>query len=167
MSRNFTSKNHPSLVAVLHQCVKRAPNGLTPYEIAEIVYPDSSSAYNTMMAELTQGDRKFDADRVLAIVDATDSDAPIYFLARERGGAFVKLPDPALCKDAALFQTLAASVREFGEFAAEAANDISDGDIPRDQLDRINKEADEAVEAIVAMKKLALATHEKQYGGGK
>ena len=58
---------------------------------------------------------------------------------------------------------LAASVKEFGEFAAETAKDISDGDIPKDQLDRIIKEGHEALEAIMAMITLARKTHEEQY----
>lgn len=162
MARTFTPKQYPSLVALIHQCVLHAPNGLDAHEVLTLMGYDS---YGTGMAELTQEGRKFDADRVLPAMDATDSDAPMHFLARQRGGAFVKLPDPAMCRDAALLQTLAASVKEFGEFAAETAKNISDGDIPQDQLYRIDKEADEAIEAIMAMKKLARITHEKQYGG--
>lgn len=164
MSRNFTPQTYPSLVAVLHKCVLRAPNGLTAHEVAELVYADSSSPYATMMAELTQHDRKFDADRVLPVMDATGSDAPMHFLARNLGGVFIRIPAPAECAGE-LVQALSASIKESGEFFAETAQHISDGDIPRDQLDRITKEGQEALEAIMAMMRLARETHEKQYGG--
>ena len=73
------------------------------------------------------------------------------------------LPDPAQCSSE-LLASLAASIKEFGEFASETAKHIADGDLPRDQLDRITKEGQEAVEAILAMMKLARVTHEAQYG---
>lgn len=160
MARNFTLKTYPSLVAVVHQCVLHAPNGLGAYDVLSLMGYDS---YNTGMAELTQEGRKFDADRVLPAMDATGSDAPLHFLARHRGGVFVKTPEAAPCA-ACLVRALADSIREFGQFAAETATDIADGDITRDQLGRIRKEGCEAIEAIAAMIKTAEAAHEKQYG---
>ncbi len=50
---------------------------------------------------------------------------------------------------------------------AETAASISDGEIPREQFDRISKEGMEAVESIMAMLRLARVTYEKQFGGGK
>lgn len=163
MTRTFIPKKHPSLVAVIHQCVLHAPNGLGAHEVLTLMGYDS---YGTGMAELTQEGRKFDADRVLPAMDATDSDAPLHFLARQRNGVFLHLPEPAQ-GGGALAEALAASAKEYAEFMQETAVSISDGRIPRDQLDRITKEGQEAVEAILAMMKLARITHEDQYGGEK
>lgn len=161
MVTNFTIKNFPSLAALVHQAVLRAPSGLDARSIAEVA---GYTNYNTMMSELSrQPGHKLGADMLLPLMDASGSNAPVEFLARERGGVFLPLHEPAL-GGSELVQSLAASIKEFGEFAAEAAHDIADGDLPREQLDRINKEGQEAVEAIMSMMKLARTTHEAQYG---
>jgi hypothetical protein len=144
--------------------VLRAPSGLTAHSIAELA---GYSTYNTMMSELSgQPGHKLGADKVLPLMDACGSDAPVEFLARERGGVFIRTPEAA-AGGGELARTLAASVKEFGEFMQEAAAGIADGQIPRDQFDRITKEGMEAVEAIMAMLKLARVTHEAQYGNGR
>ncbi len=162
MTRNFSVKSFPSLVAVAHQMVLRAPSGLDTRTIAEVA---GYSNYNTMMSEISrQPGHKLGADMLLPLMDAADSNAPVEFLARERGGVFLALPEPAK-GGGELVQSLARSIKEFGDFAAEAAESIADGDLPREQLDRITKEGQEAVEAIMAMMRLARVTHEAQYGG--
>jgi hypothetical protein len=161
MSRNFLIREYPSLTAVCHQMALRAPSGLDARTIAELA---GYTNYNTMMSELSgQPGHKLGADKLLALMDVCGSDAPVEFLARERGGVFIRTPEAAE-GGGELARTLAASVREFGEFMQETALSISDGRIPLDQLDRINKEGQEAIEAICAMLKLARVTHEAQYG---
>jgi hypothetical protein len=161
MSRNFTPREYPSLTAVCHQMALRAPSGLTAHSVAELC---GYSNYNTFMCEISgQPGHKLGADKLLALMDACASDAPLEFLARERGGVFIRTPEAAE-GGGELARTLAASVKEFSEFMQETAASISDGLIPRDQLDRINKEGMEAVETIMAMLKLARVTHEAQYG---
>lgn len=163
MNVNFATKTYPSMTAVVHAVVKNAPSGLDARLIAELV----GKPYQTLMSELSrQEGHKLGLDLLLPLLDASGSKAPAHWLCRQLGGAFVPLPEAAE-SNAELVQALAASVKEFGEFAAEAAQDISDGDIPADQLARIEKEADEAVEAILAMKELARETNEQQYGGRK
>lgn len=159
MSKNIITK-HPSFTAVLHAAVKNAESGLDAKTIADLV----GKPYQTLMSELSrQEGHKLGADLVLPLIEASASLMPVHFLARQLGGAFVLLPEAA-SHNGELVETLASSVKEFGEFAAETAVNISDGNIPADQLARINKEADEAIEAILAMKKLARLTHAKQYG---
>ena len=158
MPENIT--NIPSLTAVVHATVKNAPSGLDAKSIASLL----GKPYHTLMSELSRQDvHKFGADLVLPILLLTDSDEPLHFLARQRGGVFIRLPDPA-DTNSDLVQALAASIKEFGEFASETARDVSDGDIPADQLSRIEHEGDEAISAILRMKKIARLTHEKQYG---
>ena len=153
------SAEFPSLTAVLHELVKHAPSELTARTIAELAGKD----YNTLMSELSrQPGHKLGADLLLPLMEICDSDLPLTFLARQRGGVYIPLPRAAE-DPAPLMKQLAASVKEFGEFAAETAKDISDGDIPKDQLDRIIKEGHEALEAIMAMITLARKTHEEQY----
>lgn len=166
MARNFTPKRFPSLVALVHKCVLNSPNGLDAHDIAPLAGYEGDSAYTTMMAELTQPGRKCDMDRLLSFMDATGSDAPLHFLARNRGGVFLRTPDPAK-GGGELAATLAASAKEYAEFMQETAVSISDGDIPADQLARMSKEGQEAVEAILAMLRLARVTHEARYGVGK
>jgi len=160
MRRNFILKPFPSLVAVVHQMVLRAPSGLDTRTIADVA---GYNNYNTMMSEVSrQPGHKLGADMLLPLMDAADSSAPVKFLARERGGVFLPLPDPAQ-GGGELVSTLAASIKEFGDFASEAAADIADGDLSREKLDRITKEGQEAVEAVLAMMRLARTTHEAQH----
>jgi hypothetical protein len=140
----------------------RAPSGLTTHSLAELA---GYTNYNTFMSELSgQPGHKFGADKLLPLMDACGSDAPMEFLARARDGVFIRTPEAAT-SGGELARTLAASVKEFGEFMQETAAGIADGRIPLDQLDRINKEGQEAIEAIFAMLKLARVTYEAQYGG--
>lgn len=153
------SAKFPSLTAVLHELVKHAPSELTARTIAELAGKD----YNTLMSELSrQPGHKLGADLLLPLMELTDSNAPLNFLARERGGVFVPLRPDATAAD--LGPAILKSVREFGEYAAEAAQDIADGKIPADQLQRILKEGQEAAAAIVTFMELSRAVHQRQYG---
>ena len=153
------SAEFPSLTAVLHELVKHAPSELTARTIAELAGKD----YNTLMSELSrQPGHKLGADLLLPLMELTGSDAPLNFLARERGGVFVPMRPDATAAD--LGPAILKSVREFGEYAAEAAQDIADGKIPADQLQRILKEGQEAAAAIVTFMELARALPQRQYG---
>ncbi len=153
------SAEFPSLTAVLHELVKHAPSELTARTIAELAGKD----YNTLMSELSrQPGHKLGADLLLPLMELTGSDAPLNFLARERGGVFVPMRPDATAAD--LGPAILKSVKEFGEYAAEAAQDIADGKIPADQLQRILKEGQEAAAAIVTFMELSRAVHQRQYG---
>lgn len=161
MPANFTAKPFPSLVAVVHQAVLRSPSGLDTRTIADIA---GYNSYQTMMSELSrQQGHKLGADMLLPLMDACESDAPLIFLARERGGAFIPVPKPAANAGELVIQ-LTNSIKEFSEFAEETATSIADGRVPKEQLDRIIAEGHEAMEAIMAMITLARRTHEAQYG---
>ncbi len=152
------SAEFPSLTAVLHELVKHAPSELTARTIAELAGKD----YNTLMSELSrQPGHKLGADLLLPLMELTGSDAPLNFLARERGGVFAHA---ARRHSRRSRPGHSESVREFGEYAAEAAQDIADGKIPADQLQRILKEGQEAAAAIVTFMELARAVHQRQYG---
>ena len=156
---------YDSLTDVLHLAVKSAPSGRTAISVAALI----GKPYPTLMSELSdQPGHKLVANLILPIINATNSNEPIHWLCRQRGGLFLQLPDPAQGAGE-LVQALAVSIKEFGDFATEVAEDISDGLIPRHQLDRIQKEGHEAMESIMALLKLASITHEAQYGrpGGK
>lgn len=93
MSNNFIVKPFPSAAAVMHQAVLRAPSGLDTRTIAEVA---GYTNYNTMMSELSrQPGHKLGADMLLPLMDAAGSNAPVEFLARERGGVFLVLPEAA------------------------------------------------------------------------
>lgn len=155
--------NVPSLTAVLHGVIVKnaAPSGLDAQTIADLV----GKPYQTLMSELErQQGHKLGADFVIPLCRASGSDVPMQFLARELGGLFVRLPD-AGGDSGELVSVLAKSIQEFSAFATEVAADISDNDISADELARIEKEGDEAIEAIMRMKKLARVTHAAQHGG--
>lgn len=147
----------PSLAAVCHGAVKNAPSGLTASSIAELIGRD----YNTLMSELSgQKGHKFGADLVLPVLRVTGSLAPMNFLARELGGVFICIPHTV--GQNALVNSLLASVREFGEFAAETSADIADGKLPADQYTRICKEGQEAASAILKVMELARLAFENK-----
>ncbi len=153
-------QEYPSLIAVCQQVAKNAPSGLDMATIADLL----GKTYATFTSELGRhGAHKLSADMVLPLMTVCESDLPLVFLARQRGGVYLRVPWPADGEPGPLLEKLAASVREFGEFAAAAA-DVADGDIPHDQLARIIKEGHEAVEAIMALISLARKTNEAQYG---
>ena len=159
-------KRYPSLTAVLHLAAKNAKEHGSGLDI-QTMADELEKPYATLMSELSrQPGHKLGADMVLPLMDLADSDAPLRFLARERGGVFIRTPEAAE-GGGELARTLAASAKEYAEFMQEAAVSIADGDIPAVQLARMNKEGQEAIEAIMAMLKLARVTHEAQYGGGK
>ena len=133
-----------ALSRILHACVKQAPSGLDARTIAGIVGVN----YQTLMSELSgQPGHKLSADMVLPLCRAAGTVLPLVWLARQLGGVFVALPDPEI-GDQALTAAALATMREFGEFAAEVAADIADGHIPDDQLSRIVKEGLDATAAI-------------------
>ncbi|HMM38998.1 MAG TPA: transcriptional regulator [Desulfovibrio sp.] len=137
----------PSLAAVLHQLVKRAPSGLRAETIADML----GKPYATLMSELSsQPGHKLGADLVLPLMEAAGSDAALHFLAREMGGAFVRLPEAAPGVEPVQRQCLVA-VKEFGELVARTAGGLADGELSeRDRRD-ILREGHEAVTAIMAL----------------
>lgn len=146
----------PSVVPVCHEAVKNAPSGLTARSIADFLGRD----YQTLMSELSrQSGHKLGADLLLPIATLTKSPAIMNFLARELGGVFVAVPLGAGQNE--LVHSLLASVREFGEFAAEVSTDIADGQLPTNQFSRICKEGQEAMSAILQVMELARKAHEK------
>lgn len=161
MTGNIVIKPYPSLSAVAHQMVKAAPSGLTPRSIAEFV---GYTNYNTMMSELSrQPGHKLGADMLLPLMDMSGSDAPVSFLARERGGVFLRLQQPA-DSGGELVESLANTVKEFGDYVSAAAERIADGDVDPEEMVRINAETSELMEAVLRFRKLAQATHDAKYG---
>lgn len=160
MAGNIVIKPYPSLVAVVHQMVKTAPSGLTPCSIAEFA---GYTKYNTFMSEVSrQPGHKLGADMLLPLMDVCECDAPVDFLARERGGIFLRLQQPA-SSGGELVESLACTVKNFGEYVAAAAERISDGDVDPEEMARINSETNDVVEAILRFRKVAQATHDAKY----
>lgn len=148
-------KNFPSLTAVCHQVLLDAPNGLDASTIARIV----GRPYNTLMSELSrQPGHKFGADFILPICSATGSNLPAQVMCRALGGAFVPLVRVDTVPSA-MVVSLAISVREFGEFASDAAEGIADGKISHEELESITIKGHEAIEAILHMVNLAAEAH--------
>ena len=161
MAGNIVIKPYPSLVAVAHQMVKTAPSGLTPRSIAEF---SGYTNYNTMMSELSrQPGHKLGADMLLPLMDVCNSDAPVAFMAREREGVFLKIQQPAE-SGGELVESLASTVKEFGDYVSAAAERIADGDVDPEEMIKIDRETNELIEAVLSFRKLAQATHDAKYG---
>lgn len=125
--------------------VKYAPNGIAAEAVAEAL----GMRYATLMSQLSaQPGHKLGAEIVLPIMVATGCRAPIRHMAAELGGVFMELPSVSARNDA-VTQGLVASVREFGEFAAQVAQSIDDGVIRQEELRRISADGMEAVTAIL------------------
>ena len=127
------------------RAVKHAPNGLSAEAVAERV----GMRYSTLLSQLSGHDaHKLGADLLVPIMVATGCRAPIRHMAAELGGVFMALP-PVSARNDAVTQGLVASVREFGEFAAQVAESIDDGVIRQEELRRIRADGMEAVTAIL------------------
>jgi len=141
----------PSLSAVCHAIVKRAPSRVPAETIANLL---GYKTYFTMMSELSgQPGHKLGANMVLPIMEVTESDEPLHFLARQRGGVFIKLPQAGPGADPVQIEAMKA-VKEFGELMAELGADLADNDLAREECDRIEREGHEAVTAIMGLLKL-------------
>lgn len=115
----------PSIVAVLHELVKKAPSGLTARTIASLLGRD----YQTLMSELSrQPGHKLGADLALPLMKLTGSDLPLDVMAEARGGFFVRLPESE-GEEHAVHRQCMAAVREFGELMQTVANALEDGTI--------------------------------------
>ncbi|MDO9227151.1 MAG: hypothetical protein Q8M09_12485 [Pseudomonadota bacterium] len=79
---------------------------------------------------------------------------PLHALAHEHGGVFVEVLPP-LGEDAdALTLAMLRAVSEFGDLAREAGADLADGEVTRRELREIEREAYEAIAAIMAFVEL-------------
>ena len=156
--------SEPSLVKILHMVFRNPPSKLDSQTMADLV----GKPYATLMSELScQPGHKLGADLILPLCRVTESSEPIKFLARQMGGVLFKDIKPSSALDPAkvaegLVKTLAESIKEFSEFCTDTATSIADGKIEQDELNRITKEGQEAVESILSMINLAKATHQAQ-----
>jgi hypothetical protein len=148
----MSNLNVPSLTKVLHACFSNPPSGLDSLTMSKII----SKPYQTLMSELScQPGHKFGADLVIPLCRVMDTSEPVAFLARQLGGAFVRLPD-AEANSCGLAQNMANAVCEFGEFVSACARSLSSDSLSAADAARISKEGHEAVEAIMSLFKSAL-----------
>jgi hypothetical protein len=139
----------PSLTAVVHAVIKDAPSKLDAHTIASLL----GKPYQTLMSELSsQPGHKFGADLVLRAMELAGSDEPLHFLARQRGGVFIKLPEAGGSEGAVQLAAMGA-VKEFGELMAEIGASLADGTLSREECDRIERAGHEAATSIMALLK--------------
>lgn len=146
------------LTAICQAAAKNAPNGLSAEQLADIL----GCSYATLMSELSgQPGHKLGAERMLGLMKAACSVAPMQYMARELGGIFVELPQ-GVAAGHEITRSLVESIREFGEFAAEVGKSLEDGTITAEELAKINAEGQEALTAILRVMRLA---RERQESG--
>lgn len=139
------------LTAICQAAAKNAPNGLSAEQLADIL----GCSYATLMSELSgQPGHKLGAERMLALMKASCSTAPMQLMARELGGIYVELPQAGVGIKH-ITKSLAESIREFGEFAAQVGKAMEDGTITKDELGRINADGQDALAAILRVMRLA------------
>lgn len=143
-------RHTPSLTAELHEAFKSPPSGLSGYTMADRL----GKNYQTLMSELSrQPGHKFAADLVLPAMRLTSSDAPLHMLAREMGGAFVRLPGSGCCPPNQ--QQCLITVKEFSALMQAYAAAILAGKITKAELETIIKEGHQTIGSILALMKLA------------
>jgi hypothetical protein len=140
----------PSIAPILHHLVMHAPNGMGAKTIADLL----DWKYATMMSELScQPGHKLGADKVLQLMEITGSDAPLHFLARERCGAFIKLP-PAPDGMGQIQEQCMMAVRDFGQLVGDTAEAIAEGKVTLEERKKILSDGHETVTAIMGLLKL-------------
>lgn len=151
MTKNSIHKNYPSLTGFCHHLlVEEMPNGLN----AKTNLTRAGFEYQTAMSELSrQRGHKWGADNLLPFMDMLESDAPLEFLADERGGVFVKLP-MIMPESKSMTLQLASTVKECSEAAALAAAHIIDGKVTKAEFRSFKKENREAIAALLALEYL-------------
>jgi len=144
-------QNYPPITPILHKLVMHAPSGIRSESIADML----GWRYATMMSELSgQPGHKLGADKLLPLMDVTDSDTPLHFLARERDGVFIKLPPTNAGDLGPVQQQCLVAVREFGELIATTAAALMDDNLSSGERADIVREGHEAVTAIMGLLKL-------------
>ena len=139
--------NYPSLASVIQIAVKRAPNGMSAEQIADMV----GRRYTTLMNELSgQPGHKLGADYVLPLMEATGSDEPLHFRARQMGGAFVRLPQVETMLGAATEETINA-MQNFSELLRAVSDALKDGRVTLGELELIGAKGDMAMRAILSL----------------
>lgn len=139
------------LSAIVHAAVKHAPSGLSAEAIADLV----GKKYKTLMSELARHDgHKPDMDLLPALVQATESDAPLKHLARACDCLFVRVPD-AGAEGHPLTAQLAETVKEFGELMATMGEALADGRIEHAEARRIARDGHDVMAAVMAVIRLA------------
>ncbi|MEE0815182.1 MAG: phage regulatory CII family protein [Desulfovibrio fairfieldensis] len=148
-----------ALTAICHAMVKNAPNGLSAEQVADVL----GCPYATMMSELSaQPGHKLGAERMMALMKATEGRAPLHEMARELGGVFVEMP-PVSVSGHEVTRGLVACIREFGDFAAQVARSLDDGTVTAEELARICADGQDALTAI--LKVMELARNAQERGG--
>lgn len=140
----------PSLRAVCHLVATKAPNGLA----AKYIFDEMGINYATAMSELSgQPGHKWGADNVLPLMNATDSDEPVEFLAEERGGVFVKLPEVKIAIED-INKGIAEDLKEHSEKMLVAAEALMDGKVTRQEYEDFKKENREHIAASMRLELL-------------
>lgn len=140
-----------NLTSICRAMVKNAPNGLSAAQIADLV----NMTYPTLMSELSgQPRHKMGADLLLPLMQASESAAPMHYLARELSGVYVPLP-PGAAGECEVTKAMLNTVKEFGEFAAQVSSSLMDGSISAEELARINREGQHVLTATLAVMELA------------
>ena len=144
----------PSIVAVLHALVKKAPSGLTARTIASLLGRD----YQTLMSELSrQPGHKLGADLALPLMKLTGSHLPMDVMADELGMVCVSLPPAQGEEEHPVHQQCMVAVQEFGKLMGATAEALEDGTITAQERDAIAAKGYEALAAIVKLLKVVEA----------
>lgn len=155
MAPQRTQRTYDSLLDLLQDLVKHAPNGLTAEQVSERL----GKAYPTLMNELNPAidTHKFGLPQLIPLMDIVNSDLPVHYIAGARGGVFVKLPKPTGNTRLHALRTerqALVCVKEFGELMGEVHDSLLDNSIRPDERKRIAKEGYEALQAILTLLEL-------------
>jgi hypothetical protein len=150
MASPHNQRKYDSLLDLIQDLVKHAPNGLPAEKVAEQL----GKAYSTLMNELNSElpNHKFGLISLIPLMNAVDSDLPAHYIAGARHGVFVKLPRGGKLVEKTERQALAC-VKEFGELMGEVHDALQSDSIEPHERKRIAKEGYEALQAILTLLK--------------
>jgi hypothetical protein len=115
------------------------------------VLADSIGKTYSYLADAANPNReghRFQLRWVVPITRASGNDAIVRYLAHAVGGMFVRLQPAGVSMDA---QT-SAVLKEVGELLIEASSASADGKVTREEAEKVAREADQAIEALMAFK---------------
>jgi len=138
-----------SLPDLLHRLVLRAPSGKPAKAVAEEV----GKPYHVLMQELNPdvASHKLGAELLIPLMAVTGSDAPLHYLARARGGVFIRLPEAAAPGTRPLQEKAMRACKEFGELMGELGERLGDGVICAKDRRALAVCGQEAVTALMAL----------------
>lgn len=146
-----TSSN--TLREVLHNTIHCHPTLKVPV-IAERIGISENYLYRAALPDQEDSDTgtgcRFPLKKLIPLIQTTQDFSVLDHIEQSVGRVAVRIPQGA-ASNSEICKLAMESVKEFGELMAELDSSLNDRKLTRDEVERINKEGYEAVQAIMAL----------------